>query len=123
MKYYNRAGDALNAALYDAKQRLELECMNEVEILLVYEQTFSDTTLGRGGVGGQSICTALTSVLTDGSRVLIYRNHGFDYEASLGSDNARHEELWNAIQNREVPEFLRKHRVGGRLKPLESPNQ
>ena len=84
---------------------------DEIDILAVYVEAFGDTTLGRGGMGGQAITEALTMALYAPftAKLGIYRGGGLDYII----DRPNYE-IVQAIREHKIPMYTERHKVGGR---------
>ena len=115
MKYHD-AGEEFSRAYADALRRLSEAdkgypfSPNDVEVIACFDQTFGDSSLGRGGPAGQAITTALTSVFGFGKDWLVYRNDRFDY-AFTPTPLAL-----ELMGRRSLPSYRHRGRIEGRLK-------
>lgn len=63
-----------------------------------FPQVWGDTSLGFGGMAGQSVTTADTTVIIAGDHAAVYFAGRFAYLASTKKD-----EFWQALANRNMP--------------------
>ena len=115
---YQSAIDPFARSYVDAQRRLGLARPDLVEVVAAYDQSFHNSTLGRGGAGTNSTYTVLTTVFGRYSRLLIYRAGRFDYEACVSGEKRR--ELVTALNERKLPDRTDCAEVGGFFDPQEN---
>jgi hypothetical protein len=86
---------------------------SDVEIYL-WPQSWSDTTCGRGGVGGQAITTAHTVVIVGPSQDAVVYLGRPAYYLPAGADGDHREAFWRAIAGRQMPSVSSAGRIGCR---------
>ena len=69
-----------------------------------FVQTFSDTTLGRGGIGGQAISSALRTVIVHGSSALVFTGSMLDYWIWFESGNDDWRKFREDLSSFQLPE-------------------
>ena len=80
-----------------------------LEVLTAYTETFGDTTMGRGGFGGQAITSTLTVAVRDivsTGAVAIYRGGRLDYIVKNPS-----QEALTRIVSRDIPPYTKRHEL------------
>ena len=108
MHYYS-AIDIFAWSVMRSMAHLGIDRTDHVQVLGAWDETFSDTSLGRGGVAGQTLCTTLTVVIGEGNNVVVCRNGRIDYVCKMTR------EVYEAIHAQNLPSRMERAKVGGRL--------
>ena len=88
-------GADLERVIEDARVKLSTEntflYKDDVNVVFCAHETFSDTSLGGGGMAGQSISSALTTVVCsfNTGKGAVYRSTRFDYEFDMTNEEFR----------------------------------
>lgn len=77
--------------------------------VISFSQAWSSTALGFGGIGGQAITSAQTTIFTDYNTAYVYIGGGYAYTIEKPSDA-----FWKDVAYRNIAEVSRanKYRIG-----------
>ncbi len=89
---------------HDGKRPRPYDC----EVFAMFPQTWGDTSLGFGGVGGQAMTMAYTTIITDGAVFAVYFGQRFAY--LIGRERINLDAFRRDVANRDMAEVCKASR-------------